>query len=285
MNELPSEGSPRRHDGPGLPPRLEAFGGQLEQAIARDLRRTSIRRRLVTGGAIAATAAIAVFAGIALFGGTSGGGPAHLATASALDKAAAALRVPAGTILHVRTISTEDNGDGTTVNSQAESWQSTSPPYESRQIEQAPGTPRMEIGAIDGKAAVYDAATKTIYVSAGAVGTSPGAADEVFRQQALAALRSDTAKVVGHAAIDGRDAIKIVVSPDVTYLVDARTYDPVEWIRRSPSGGTVLRFMTYEQLQPTVANLELLSLTAQHPDAKIDTSAKDFEDAVGPYWP
>ena len=70
---------------------------------------------------VVGAAAVAVFAGIALFGGSGGGGPAHVASASALDKAAAALEKPAGVILHVHTIGTQDNGDGTTVSWQDES--------------------------------------------------------------------------------------------------------------------------------------------------------------------
>ena len=416
----------------GLPPELERFGAELQHAVTRNAARSRGRRRIVTGAALAGLAALAVFAGIALFGGSGGGGPATVATASALDKAAAALHAPPGAILHVHMIATQDNGDGTTVSWQDESWQSPSPPYQRRQIEQASDTPRTDSGVVDGKDALYDAKTNTIYVSgqsttgngsaapapsgsptadpaggdaaggdtvspdavvtisgssvkdilikvkalaadgrltvaqiktievalaglkaktaatasrftvvvngksgrvelkwqtagggsgnsltaigngssadgvagsstasstgrtpaadagatdAGATDASSGGSDEAFRQEALAALKSPSTKVIGHVTVDGRDALKIVVSSHVTYLVDPQTYDPIEWITRGTSGGVVLRFPAYELLQPTADNLKLLSLTAQHPGARLDTNPADYNSATSRLFP
>ena len=396
MNDQPSGGSTpgdRSADSPpgGLPPELERFGAQLERATSRQASRARARRRVLSGTAIAAVAAIAVYAGVALLGGSGGGGPAQVPTASALDKAAAALHAPAGAILHVHMIGTQDNGDGTTVTWQDESWQSTSPPYQRRQVEQAPDEPRSEGGTIDGRDAVYDASTDTIYVDpdsgtqttaaptpspsakagplvaipgvdlknaatklkaqvdaghltaaqlrvveallrkvasipkashgatvvaggesntvtlkwtvagepqsvsldrsgseageGGSPAASSGAADDMFREQALAALKAPSTKAVGHVTIDGREALKIVVSSSVTYLVDAQTYDPIEWITRGTDGGVTLRFAAYELLQPTAANQALLSLTTQHPGATVDTSAQDYSAAMGRLYP
>jgi len=416
MTDQPPAGSApgeRRADSPpgGLPPELERFGAQLERATSQQATRARARRRVLSGAAIAAVAAVAVYAGVALLGG-SNGGPAQVPTASALDKAAAALHAPAGAILHVHMIGTQDNGDGTTVTWQDESWQSTSPPYQRRQVEQAPDEPRSEGGTIDGRDAVYDASTNTIYVSgeattgdaatgsdpaaaatteptpsppasgattsdgkavltaisgsnlktlltkvtaqkaaghvtagqlrivqavlrkikagghaagrvtivvgggdgnvaikwtqngkpialsmnasgsaaeadndAGSADGSSDAADDVFREQALAALRAPSTRAVGHVTIDGREALKIVVSSSVTYLVDAQTYDPIEWITKGDGGGVTLRFAAYELLQPTAANQALLSLTAQHPGATVDTSAQDYTTATSRLYP
>ena len=85
--------------------------------------------------------------------------------------------------------------------------------------------------------------------------------------------------------VDGRDALKIVVSSHVTYLVDPQTYDPIEWITRGTSGGVVLRFPAYELLQPTADNLKLLSLTAQHPGARLDTNPADYNSATSRLFP
>jgi len=389
MNDLPPTDAPHGRP-PGLPPELERFGAQLERAAARDLAPRR-RRRVLTGLAAAACAAAAIYAGVALLGG-SGRGPGDVPTASALDKAAAALTTQPGTILHVRMIGIQDNGDGTTVTWQDESWQSTTAPYQRRQVEQAPDEPRSETGTVDGVDALYDAATDTVYVD----GTAPaqpqtqaaptpspteagplvevrgvdqhnvtaklgplvqggsvsaaqlrtvqallrkvahiahasrltvvtggkaaivtlrwtvdgkpqamsldprgseavqggstddgssGAADEVFRQQALAALKASTTSLVGHVTVDGRDALKIVVSPSVTYLVDAQTYDPIEWITRGTDGSVTLRFAAFEQLQPTADNLDLLSLTAQHAGAHVDSNASDYESAMSRLFP
>ena len=320
-------------------------------------------------------------------------------------------------------LGTQDNGDGTTATWRDESWQSTSAPYQRRQVEQSSDTPRAETGTVNGHDALYDATTKTIYVSdqssdssaadgasadsasasdaptpaptsdasstakaysvgsgatasagvlvavsgrnlqdvltkvktsakadhltaaqvttverqlarlksdskaktgpvraflyvtgtrvgvkvmigntggtdrsAGASSgsaasgsaandTSAGASDEMFRQDALAALKSPATKAIGHVTVDGRDAIKIVVSSSTTYLVDAQTYDPIEWITKGTTGGVVLRFDAYEQLQPTADNLALLSLTVQHPGATVDTNASDYDAATGRLFP
>lgn len=133
--------------------------------------------------------------------------------------------------------------------------------------------------------AAGSAAGSSQSADAGATDTSSGASDEAFRQEALAALKAPSTKVVGHVTADGRDALKIVVSPSVTYLVDPQTYDPIEWITRGDDGGVVLRFAAYELLQSTADNLDLLSLTAQHPGAKLDTDPQDYDSAIGRLFP
>jgi hypothetical protein len=105
----------------------------------------------------------------------------------------------------------------------------------------------------------------------------PGSSD--FRGQILALLRSGEARVVGHRTIDGQDTIKIASADGhTTYFVDPETYRPVELDTKGTSGGTALRFRTYETLDAG-ANASLLSLTARHPDARVDRDPAHFNAA------
>jgi len=106
-----------------------------------------------------------------------------------------------------------------------------------------------------------------------------------FRSQILALLRSGEARVVGHRTIDGQDTIEIASADGhTTYYVEAETYRPVELDTRGTDGGTALRFRTYETLD-LGANADLLSLTAQHPDARIDRDPADFRAAQERLYP
>jgi hypothetical protein len=100
-----------------------------------------------------------------------------------------------------------------------------------------------------------------------------------FRGQILALLRSGEAHVVGHRTIDGQDTIEIAsASEHTTYFVDPSSYRPVELRTRGTDGGTALRFRTYETLS-LGDNRGLLSLAAQHPDARVDRDPADYEAA------
>jgi hypothetical protein len=109
------------------------------------------------------------------------------------------------------------------------------------------------------------------------------APEEKFRDSVLEMLRSGEARVEGHVVADGRDAIRIVsVAQQATYLVDAETYNPIEW-RSSEVGGstTILRFQAYEQLPGTDANRALVNLRAQHPTAGVSHDADAAAAALG----
>jgi hypothetical protein len=274
---------------PDLPPELERFGPRLERAVTSDLKRSTKRRSLMTGVGVAAVAAVAVFAGIAVFGSPGGHGPSGLDSAVALDKAAAALERPSGVIVHVHTVgtmTTEDATQGDSAHWEDENWQLTEAPFTRRQIETGTGVPRAETGVVDGRSALYDAASDTIYA-----GGEPykdfgqGSEAEGFREEALKALHSGNAKVAGHETVGGRDAIRIVVSADKEYLVDAQTYDPVEWRTMGDGVTNTLRFVTYEKLPLTPDTKDLLDLRAQHPGAKVDTDPAHYQDAMGKLFP
>jgi hypothetical protein len=106
-----------------------------------------------------------------------------------------------------------------------------------------------------------------------------------FRGQILALLRSGEARVVGKRTIDGQDAIEIASADGhTTYYVDPGTYRPLELDTRGTNGGTALHFRTYETLD-LGANRTLLSLTARHPDARIDRDPADYNAAQERLFP
>ncbi len=117
---------------------------------------------------------------------------------------------------------------------------------------------------------------------------SPATADPTssgFRGQILALLRSGDARVVGHEPIDGHDTIAIASADGhTTYFVDPGAYTPVELRTRGTDGGTALRFRTYETLE-LGAHRDLLSLAAQHPDARVDRDPADYRAAEARLYP
>jgi hypothetical protein len=118
------------------------------------------------------------------------------------------------------------------------------------------------------------------------VAATPGAADDMFRQQAVDMLHSGNAKVERDVVFDGRKAIRITSTERKTvYIIDADTYAPIEWQTRGDGGGVTLHFDAYETLPASDANMALLSLTAQHPSAKIDTNPAHYSEATGRLFP
>ena len=86
---------------------------------------------------------------------------------------------------------------------------------------------------------------------------------------------------------DGREAFKIAADARGTHvhIVDARTYNPIEFRTRGTGGGTVLRFVTYERLPLTDDSRALLSIAAQHGDAPVVRDAAAYRAAVAKAFP
>jgi hypothetical protein len=116
---------------------------------------------------------------------------------------------------------------------------------------------------------------------------SPG--QDSFRSEILAVLHSGKVHEDGRPTVDGRDLIRFVANDGhATYLVDATTYDPVEWKTTGDGGSTTLRFVTYEQISVPDGNADasaVLSLTAQHPGARVDRDPAHFAEATGRLFP
>lgn len=111
-------------------------------------------------------------------------------------------------------------------------------------------------------------------------------APEDFRSDILALLRAGKLQVVGHVTVDGRDAIKLA-SPDgkQVYIVDAETYDPIEWTTRGTTGGVTMRFPVYEKLPVDDQSMKLLSLQAQHPGAQVVHDVHAYMSAESRLYP
>jgi hypothetical protein len=294
-----------------LPATLNDYRARLEAAAARDLSRrrrtrTVVFSIIVTLGAVALVSA--VFSSAGFF---RGHGP------SIVERASAALSVSDGTILHVAVVGEQRNGDGTESKWRDESWQSTSKPYERRQVEQVGVGPTTETGSVGDAEALYEAATNTIYVR-----TEPAALpvtgkvlrwknaqgkthrvivmggrpappktetdpiEEPFRREVLELLRSGDAHEAGRLRFAGRDAIRIVGNDGArTYFVDAKTYDPIEFRTRGTGGSTSLRFVVYEALPLTASTRPLLSVEAQHSGAMVRHDAAAFQAAENRLFP
>lgn len=294
-----------------LPTNLVDFRRQLEHAIERDLARRSRARPLVLRGVvvlIAAAAAGVAVSSVRVFGTRA---------PSIVERASAALAVHEGTILHVVVIGHQNNGDGTTSAWRDESWQSTTEPYERRRVEQTGDDPVTETSSAGDAEAMYDAQTNTVYtrrepasppvtgkllrwkttdgkvhrviVSSGRPAPPKKQTDpigEPFRLEALELLRSGDAEAVGHVTLAGRDALRIVGnSGNATYFVDAKTYDPIEFRTVGDGGGTSLRFEVYETLPLDASTRELLSVAAQHRDARVRTKPSEYAAAQARLFP
>jgi len=113
-----------------------------------------------------------------------------------------------------------------------------------------------------------------------------GETPEDFRSDILKLLDSGQAQITGHVTVDGRDAIRIEsLDGKQVYLVDASTYDPIEWTSTGNGGGVTLRFPLYEDLPVDSQSMELLSLEAQHPDAQIVRGASAYNAAEKRLYP
>jgi hypothetical protein len=85
----------------------------------------------------------------------------------------------------------------------------------------------------------------------------------------------------GRETINGRDAIRLVSDDgSVTLLVDADSYEPIEWRVSQDGREAVTSFPVYEHLPATDANAALVSLTGRHPGAALDDDPADYQAAL-----
>jgi hypothetical protein len=236
---------------------IRASLGEHLQGRPKSRRRT----RLVLGSAAVTAAALAATI-VVLIGAGGSGGPSS-ANAAILAHVVRAISPPANIIVHVKEIGVQR--DGTQV--AAEWWQETNPPYAIRLIKGAAG--RQAEGAADGTtSSQYDAGTNTIYQHPDS--TSPTLTDPI--ETVRAALTNGTAQVAGTVTIDGRSLYKIELSDGVVGYFDQTDYRPV-YLDNPQRDGSVVRtqVVTYEELSITPENEKLLSITAQHPGASVET--------------
>jgi outer membrane lipoprotein-sorting protein len=116
--------------------------------------------------------------------------------------------------------------------------------------------------------------------------SSGGVLPEEFRSEILALLNSGRVVDTGHVTVDGRDAIRLEsLNGKQVYIVDASTYDPIEWTTTGTTGGVTYRFGVYEVLPVDARSMELLSLQDQHPDAQVVRGAKPYMAAESRLYP
>jgi hypothetical protein len=225
-------------------------------------RRLSMRFALGSAAVAAAAAAIAI---VALIGANGSGGPA-IANAAVIHNALTAVTPPANAILHVKVVGVQN---GTPI--AGESWQQTSAPYASRYM-------KGEVGhqgefSDDGTTSFeYDAQTNTVYErpdSSRPTFTNP--ISEIRRE-----LAGGQAQLVGTVVMGGTPLFKIELPNGLVGYFDESDYRP-RYLDDPQRDGTVvrLRVAAYEYLPMTASDRALLSVTARHPNARIDTNPSD----------
>jgi outer membrane lipoprotein-sorting protein len=116
--------------------------------------------------------------------------------------------------------------------------------------------------------------------------SSGGVLPEEFRSEILALLNSGRVVVAGHVTVEGRDAIRLEsLNGKQTYIVDASTYDPIEWTTTGTTGGVAYRFGAYEELPVDAESMQLLSLQDQHPNAQVVRGANPYRAAESRLYP
>jgi hypothetical protein len=249
----------------------QAEDGWIRQALRTQLvgqlrPRPRRRPRMRIAAGVSAVSAAATIALVALVGTTGSGGPTA-ADAAIIHHALRALTPPAGEILHAKVVGTQN---GATFG--AEVWRQTDPPYAGRAIKGPLGA-QQEFSNNGTTNSEYDRATNTIYEHPDP-SPPPAPSDPVaqVRQQ----LASGQAQVNGTVVIDGTSLYKIDLPREFVGYFDTSSYAP-RYLDAPQRDGTVVRFRVeaYEYLPMTSANQDLLSVTAQHPGARIDTNPSD----------
>jgi hypothetical protein len=113
-----------------------------------------------------------------------------------------------------------------------------------------------------------------------------GVIPDEFRGEILPLLRSGRARETGRVDVAGHEAIRIESRDGKrVYLVDAKTYAPIEWTTTGDGGGVTLRFPVYEELAVDMESMKLLDLEAQHPGALVVRDADAFQAAEARLYP
>jgi hypothetical protein len=234
-----------------------ALGEQLQERPR--MRRRRPRLVLAAVAVAAATVAAAI---VALLGTGGSGGPAS-ANAAILAHVSRAMSPPANLVVHVKEAGVIPDGTPVAV----EWWQETNAPYAMRLIK-GPVGHEVE-GAADGTTrSQYDPSTNTIYQQPDS--GAPTLVDPI--ETVRAALANGTAQAAGTVTIDGQPLYKIELPNGVIGYFDQSNYRPVYLDNPQRDGSVVrTRVVTYEELPLTPTNESLLSITAQHPDAKVQT--------------
>lgn len=204
---------------------------------------------------------------------------------SVVDRARAALTPEPGAVLHVRwTDRWADNADIT------EAWLNSQGRFHGF-VTDASTKKRVEIGGTHDlrQSVTYDPATNSIGIFlAGPAYVLGDPVAELRKQLAEGSATADGEATIGVRKVKRirLELVGVDCKPVVDYLfVDPETYQPVEYrvivFNSKPNGpapnatvsytrlGLVRRFLTYERLPATPANLRLTDIRAAHPTAKV----------------
>lgn len=212
-------------------------------------------------GATAVAATAAALVSVSWPGGSTG--PSN-ADAAIIRHALQAITLPANAIVHVKE-SGVDNGTQIS----AEWWQQTSPPYTLRIIK----------GPVGQQSETEDNGTTTFRydVTGGTILETPDSSPLTLVDPIEAVrdgLAHGGAQVAGTTTIDGTAVYEIDLPGGVVAYFNTANYEPVYLDNPQRDGGVVrTRVVTYEELPMTPDNAQLLSLTAQHPSAHVQTNA------------
>jgi hypothetical protein len=231
-----------------------------EQMLVRPKRRP--RPWLSVSSAAAAAAAVA--AAIVSLGWPGRSAGPSTADAAIIRHALRAITSPANEIVHVKEIGVQH---GRSI--AAEWWQQTSPPHALRMIKA--GVEQEAESANDGTTSFrYDARSNTIVEMPAS--SAPALVDPMVRVRKQ--LARGGPRVAGTARIDGTSLYKIELPTGVVGYFDTTDYRPM-YLDNPQQDGTVVRthVVTYEELPMTPANARLLSITAQHPNARVRTTS------------
>jgi hypothetical protein len=263
--------------------------------LIREARRRQRRRRLaVTGLALVVLGG----GGVAIAATTGGPSPRHAPLLSR-PRPVTSPGPGGGSILHIDVTTHETTAGGRTYTWEQAVYEQTSPPYISRTIDpRLPGTPPGTEGVIGVGVGeqLYDPTNNTIYdppVPKPAPGTrtlTPAQEAQLYApsiarypRQLRAKLASGKARIEGRATVDGRAALKIRFAGghETDYVAADGSYTPIRMIYGSPSSASGRTISTYHIFRylPAAGNAGLLSLTAQHPTAKVNRSLRDFRAA------
>ena len=262
----------------------DAFDAELLAQIQRlplERRRTAGHRAVIplaTAGVTLAAAAAVMFAG----GPGDLGGPS---SAVAIEQALRWFDPPAGTVLHIRSVETQD-GRTTT----HESWQDADSPTATREVVDGPIPYET---ADDG---LYDPTTNTIYLD-----TDTASEDDPIEaisgdgvvKKVRYGLEEQFLTVTGRERHNGQDAWEISLKPDTgrpvwKVWVSAEDGKPLELQdpgRDANEAPSTIRWEAYDVLDDADA-APLVTVQGAHPTAKVvrDRAQVEaaFERALGP---
>ena len=242
-----------------------AVRAELEARLRpRPLPRRRRRRSLRLAVAASAVTAAAAAALLATVIGTSGSGGPAVADAAIIHHALSAMTPPAGEILHTKMVSTQ-NG----VTLEAEVWRQTASPYAGRGIK-GPLGHQAEFSNDGTTSFDYDPRTNTIYKRPDS--PPPPSSDPVSR--ARQELANGHARVDGTVVIDGVSLYRIHLADGLVGYFDTKSY-AARFIDDTQRDGSVVRqrVVAFEYLPMTPSNRDLLSVTAQHPGARVESGS------------